>query len=456
MSMIRNHTNSSLAKRLTSIMLAFILALLLFPAHVAAASVSFSISGPATLAKGATGVYTVKATLSDAAAVQMKLSFDANFFELVSGNLNGVWDSPSNVNATITLTEVTLRCKADPGSSGILAITGVKAARLTGSLDNPTESIAPSGGSKYVSNPVPTPVPTAGPTSTPTPRPTPKPPSATVPASSATATASAPSTTSAPVPSAVQTISPAPTAAPGPSVSPAPGLPAATPAPAQPDPWLSIAASLSAAQPGATVAAQFTGNPQLPASVLQALKEKGSRLDLDFGTYAFRIDGRLLNDIVAGQPPIDLTLSTAPDERLLKASGGSALYQLHFAHDGELPGRFAFTIRAERNTPGSRIYLYRYYGTAGVIEAVQSAIVAPDGTVTFELFHCSDYFVSSQVIAGAVNQAALSAVESAAGADSRAAGIPIWAFLLALLATVAASVLLTLRTCKAGPFRSRG
>ena len=94
--------------------------LLMFPQKAQAAGASFSISGPDTLETGQTGTYTVKVSVSDAAAAQATLQYDGGFFELVSGNVKGEWDSSVNENTTATLTTVTLRCIGAAGSSGSL------------------------------------------------------------------------------------------------------------------------------------------------------------------------------------------------------------------------------------------------------------------------------------------------------------------------------------------------
>jgi len=205
-------------KKALGIVLAAALTVLLFPTPALAASASFSISGPNTLANGETGTYTVRVIVDDAAAVQATLDYDSSFFELMSGNPKGEWDESGNTSKTVELIQVTLRCKADPGSSGQLSLSGKKAARLTGDPENPTESVSCSGGSMTVSNPEQEPTPD------PTPKRTPKPAAAATPKPTATPTP-APAATATPEPIAAAGSIPAATPAPAPkgSASPTPG-----------------------------------------------------------------------------------------------------------------------------------------------------------------------------------------------------------------------------------------
>ncbi len=94
-------------------------------------------------------------------------------------------------------------------------------------------------------------------------------------------------------------------------------------------------------------------------------------------------------------------MKTDKDESLSAAAGGKDAYQLHFAHSGQLPGKLSYTFKAENNKPGDALYLYYYYSQPGVCEGVQLAVVDSNGYVTFDIYHCSSYFVSAETIEGA-------------------------------------------------------
>ena len=368
--------------------LVFMILLLMFPIEAQAAGASFSISGPGTLQNGEVGTYTVKVSVSDAAAAQATLQYDGSFFELVSGNPTGEWDSSANESKTVELTTVSLKCIGGPGTSGSLSLSNRKASRLTGA-DPPSESVSCSGGSKTVSNPAPTPTPTpTAPPPTPTPAPSRTP---------------APGRTPAPTPR--HTVTPKPSAVESPvltpelSSTPVQEL-SATPVPTPtPEPWTLAAEDIDKAKPGESVSVR-PADTTVPASVLALLKERGCVLRIELDGYACTIDGRGL--CADSQEAIDLGLSMEKDGALSAVAGRQDLFQLHFSNSEERPGRFVYTFKAKGCKPGDVLYLYDYYERAGVAECVQSAAVDADGNVTFVIYRGSGYFVTETVMNGSV------------------------------------------------------
>ena len=51
----------------------------------------------------------------------------------------------------------------------------------------------------------------------------------------------------------------------------------------------------------------------------------------------------------------------------------------------------------------TRSILYYYYGEADIVEGKMSAVVDENGMVTFDIYHCSSYFVTSEVLEGALS-----------------------------------------------------
>jgi hypothetical protein len=421
-------------KRIISqIAAAALLALLIFPGSVYAASASFSISGPKTLSKGQTGTYTVKVTVSDAAAAQAKLVYDNSFFELVSGNLIGLWDTASNTSTTVTLTTVTLKCIAEQGSSGKLTLTDAKAGRFTGG-DPPTETVSSSVGSLTVTNPVPTPTPTAGPTPTKKPTPT-----------------AGPTPTTGPSVAPTASPTPAVTASPSPQPSATPSVTAApTPSP-QPDPWQAVLQDLQAMPAGGQVSAEMDGGLPLPAAALTLLKEKQGVLLLDFGNATCRIDGSKLNAIPAGLQAIHLDPGTTRRGPLSQAANGHDLYQYHFAQSSEWPGPFTFTLAAPGSKPGDRLYLYAWHETAGILAGSQVLEVDGSGSVTFTLCGSGSYLASSQLVDGAINPFA----DPSGGAKAQTSGVPLPVLLICLAAAAVLAVLVMMYFCRTGIFRKK-
>lgn len=176
--------------------------------------------------------------------------------------------------------------------------------------------------------------------------------------------------------------------------------PAKTPKP--PTEWELASDKLAGAEQGGAISLDITGDDhKLPASMFKSLREKQSSLTLNFPTYSCILNGAALGELGDGVKSLNLGLSFDADPELSAAVGGSDVYQLHFAHEGEFPGKISFKFKADKNAPGDTVYLYYYYGTSKVIESIQSAVVDADGFVTFDIYHCSSYFVSSAIIEGA-------------------------------------------------------
>ena len=168
--------------------------------------------------------------------------------------------------------------------------------------------------------------------------------------------------------------------------------PTATPAPTE---WDIAAQNVQQLSAGGTLNLDVKDR-RIPPAFLQKLKERKARLVMGHGGYSCTVDGAALLSVPPN--PIDFTMSMDRNEALSKAAGGADLYQLHFAHSGQLPGRFLYKFKASASKPGDRLYLYHYYDQSGAIEGTQSASVDQDGFVTFGITHCSSYFVTAAVL----------------------------------------------------------
>jgi hypothetical protein len=308
-------------------------------------------------------------------------------FEKVSGGDGLFHDSiPDNTNANYTGT-VTVKVKADaaPGDKGTISASGAYSY-----LDEAyNESSGPISKSF----------------------------SATVAAtSSPSATVTPPAATKTPKPSAAAT--PAPSASATLTASPSPGLAG----------WTSALDDANAMAEGGTVTVTLPENAQLPAELLAVLKAKGGRLIVDFGSYICIIDGQTLGS--AAGMPLDLTLSIDKDAALSAAAGGTDVFQLHFAHEGELPGPVIVSLEAAGYSPGDTLYLYYYYASSGAVEFRQSATVGEDGRINFVIYHCSAYYVTASApdtAAGVVAPVAaptLASTPAATQEGSVAAAVP--------------------------------
>ncbi len=174
--------------------------------------------------------------------------------------------------------------------------------------------------------------------------------------------------------------------------------PNATPRP--PEGWDIVKEAVREAEEGAVVEAVMEDDYKIPESLLKMIIENKNILHVNFGTYTCTIDPAKFTDI-DGIKKLNLKLDFEKAAGLSEIAGNKDVYQLHFGHVGELPGMLKFTFKATENKPGDVVYLYYYYGEANVIEGKTKAVVDENGMLTFEIYHCSSYFVTSEVLEGA-------------------------------------------------------
>lgn len=176
--------------------------------------------------------------------------------------------------------------------------------------------------------------------------------------------------------------------------------PNATPRP--PEGWEIVTNSVGDAKKGALVKGEMKDSYKIPEKLLKKAVENENVLEIDFGTYTCTIDPAALTDF-EGIKSLNLKLDFEKAAGLTEIAGGKDVYQLHFGHSGQLPGKLTFTFKASENKPGDTVYLYYYYGEAEIVEGKMSAVVDEDGMVTFDIYHCSSYIVTSEVIEGALS-----------------------------------------------------
>ncbi len=170
---------------------------------------------------------------------------------------------------------------------------------------------------------------------------------------------------------------------------------------AAPTEWDIAATNVEAMPSGGAITVDIKDDPKIPVSLLSSVKEKQGTLTINFSSYTCAIDGKALGSIPEDIKSIDLSMKTDKDESFSAAAGGKDAYQLHFAYKGQLPGKFSYSFKAENSKPGDILYLYYYYDQSGVCEGIQSAAVDASGYITFEIYHCSGYFVSANAVEGA-------------------------------------------------------
>ncbi len=153
---------------------------------------------------------------------------------------------------------------------------------------------------------------------------------------------------------------------------------------------------------GSISSVQSPENTRIPTSILQKLKETKCVLEIDVGTYTCTIDGRELTEIPSNLESVDIGMTAKKDEKLSALCGGTA-YELRFNYHGELPGLFTFRVEAKGSSPGDTIFIYYFDEEAGAFEGQQEAVVDSEGYVSVGITHCSSYYMTSDMIAGAKN-----------------------------------------------------
>jgi len=184
-------------------------------------------------------------------------------------------------------------------------------------------------------------------------------------------------------------------------------------------------------KPGGLARITAPGNTLVPVSLLKKLREMRCALEISLDGYACIIDGCDLAALPDDLQYIDIGMSMKKDAAVSTACGGNA-YELRFSHQGKLPGLFTFRVKAENCRPGDTVYVYYFNEETGKFEDVQSAVVDDNGYVSFSITHCSSYYLTDTIIAGAENNFELPTETTAANsknnshADFSAGKVFIW------------------------------
>ena len=72
-----------------------------------------------------------------------------------------------------------------------------------------------------------------------------------------------------------------------------------------------------------------------------------------------------------------------------------------FNYHGDLPSSATIKLPAHNFKDGDRLNLYYYNDETGKIENIKSNIMVSGGYVTFDISHCSDYFLTMSVVKNA-------------------------------------------------------
>ena len=454
-------------KKLIFFALAVLLISSMLPLGTAfAGSASISISGPKSVEAGKTYTYTITLSGSGVSSAMVTSISTSGIF---SGSGSGfeIGSGGENTNGSKSVdVSVTVSSSASAGDTGTISASG-----QYGYWNDEMTDVLTGSMSKSLTATVPTPDPTTAPTAPPaatnTPAPTAKPSATAKPTTKPSATAKPttkptktekPSSTSKPTktpkPTTTPDVSPTPTT----SVEPSPtatviATPTPTPKPLE---WSDVEGMVGEMQAGGVLNVDMKGKTEIPMSVLSELQNNEGTLEIDFGDYSCSIDSSTLKNLPEDMESLDLSMSMTKDEVLSQAAGGFDVYQLNFNYHGELPGIFKYTFYAGEHKPGDTLYLYYSYEQAGIIEAMQTAVVDEDGYVTFEIYHCSSYFVSDKIVEGAMNNFEEDDVSVEASHEPVApTGISVWILIICIAGTALLSIAGTMYFSKSGFFKMK-
>lgn len=109
------------------------------------------------------------------------------------------------------------------------------------------------------------------------------------------------------------------------------------------------------------------------------------------GGLTLSVSNTLTNDTIA--------------ENLAKNSGANIIGKLKFDNNlpnGQFGGKVTVTAFIGTQYAGKTVYLY-YLKPDGTTELIASPVVDSNGNITFDITHCSDYFVTDKLLSAATN-----------------------------------------------------
>lgn len=113
--------------------------------------------------------------------------------------------------------------------------------------------------------------------------------------------------------------------------------------------------------------------------------------------WDFKLEN-LKNTSISPKLEIEINKSLYKEE-ILKITKENAITNLTFKHEGSLPGKSTITINlANIYQEGKIINLYYYDKNNKTIKLIKENIKVVNGTITFDIDHCSEYFLTDNII----------------------------------------------------------
>lgn len=113
--------------------------------------------------------------------------------------------------------------------------------------------------------------------------------------------------------------------------------------------------------------------------------------------YRWSFAGR---DITDADAKMDFNIVVNPDNPsvLDAVEDGVPEVDLHFGHEGNLPGKATVEIDVSKYFSADKLYLYYYNAAERRLELVDSDIAVVDGYAAVSLAHCSDYVLTAEML----------------------------------------------------------
>lgn len=113
--------------------------------------------------------------------------------------------------------------------------------------------------------------------------------------------------------------------------------------------------------------------------------------------WDFKLE-KLKNTNISTKLDIEINNSLYKEE-ILKITKINTITNLTFKHEGLLPGQSTITINlANIYKDGNKVHLYYYDKDNKTIKLIKENISIINGNVTFDINHCSEYFLTDNII----------------------------------------------------------
>lgn len=108
------------------------------------------------------------------------------------------------------------------------------------------------------------------------------------------------------------------------------------------------------------------------------------------------------SDITApGDVNFNIAFPNAKGSKVAATTGVDDMFLLAFAHHGDLPGKAQVSVRvSDQYKDGSTLRLYYYDQGQQKAQQISSGLKVQNGYATFEITHCSQYFLTDRLVGG--------------------------------------------------------